>query len=178
MRVTALTQGGIAALARGFVLAGNTCPMIDRVAQPNVRSVTHDDNLRLAAAPGDGSRAAQCPKRRIIPSAERPGTFREQRSQIDPPDTWHGSEDHDVLSLKTVSRCGFGRANLRADLIELTLSFPQLTVDNVQTRDQRAHVDACRFSNAIRDLYGRFSQCTDNGLGIDAADAQCRRCQG
>jgi hypothetical protein len=73
--------------------------------------------------------------------------------------------------LKTVSRCGFGRTNLRADLIELALSLPQLTVDNVQTRDQRAHVDACRFSNAIRDLDGRFSQCTDNGLGIDATDA-------
>jgi len=145
--------------------------MIDRVAQPNVSSVTHDDNLRLAAAPGDGSRAAQCPKRRIIPSAERSGTFRQQRSQIDPTDTWHGFEDHDVLSLKTVSRCGFGRTNLRADLIELALSLPQLTVDNVQTRDQRAHVDACRFSNAISDLDGRFSQCTDNGLGIDAADA-------
>jgi hypothetical protein len=32
-------------------------------------------------------------------------------------------------------------------------------------------VDACRFSNAIRDLDGRFSECTDNCLGIDAADA-------
>ena len=107
----------------------------------------------------------------VIPSAERSGTFRQQRSQIDPTDTWHGFEDHDVLSLKTVSRCGFGRTYLRADLIELALSLPQLTVDNVQTRDQRAHVDACRFSNAISDLDGRLSQCTDNGLGIDAADA-------
>ena len=59
----------------------------------------------------------------------------------------------------------------REQRIELTLSLPQLAVDYVQTRDQRAHVDACRFSNAISDLDGRFSQCTNNGLGIDAADA-------
>jgi hypothetical protein len=31
-------------------------------------------------------------------------------------------------------------------------------------------MQARRFSNAIRDFDGRFSQCTDNGLGIDAAD--------
>jgi hypothetical protein len=32
-------------------------------------------------------------------------------------------------------------------------------------------VGAGRFGNALRNFDGWLSQCTDNGLGIDAADA-------
>src|SRR5215813_3571676 len=120
-------------------------------------SISHDDDARLTAALGDRSHAAQCAKRWIIASAQRPGALGEQCRKIDPANTGHGLEDHDVLPLKTVSRCrGFALANSRADLIKRTFSLSQLTVDNPQTSDQRAHMDTRRFANTIRDFDGRF----------------------
>jgi hypothetical protein len=90
--------------------------------------------------------------------------------RVDHADAMHGFEDYDVLSLKAVSRYGFGLANSRAELIELMLGLSQFTIDKAQTSDERAHVDTGRFSNATRNFEGRFSQSTDNGLSIDSAD--------
>jgi hypothetical protein len=54
MRMAASTQCGIASVALVIVLSGNTRPMIDGVAQSNMRSVTHDHNMGFAAAFGHG----------------------------------------------------------------------------------------------------------------------------
>src|SRR5215469_3632668 len=136
MRVTTLAQGGIASFGLRIVLGGATCPMIDSLAQPNVSRITHNDNARLAAALGDRSGAAQCAKRWIIAPAQRSGPFGDQSGKVDPANTRHGFEDHDVLPLKTVSGCGVSFADRRTDLIKLTFSFPQLTVNKPQTSDQ------------------------------------------
>jgi hypothetical protein len=58
VRVAALAQGGIAAPALGVVLGGDTCPVIDGVAQPNMSSIAHDDDVRLTAALGHWCGAA------------------------------------------------------------------------------------------------------------------------
>src|SRR5215469_191288 len=134
-------------------------------------SISHDDNTRLSAAFGDGRRTAQCAKRGIVASTQRPRALGKQCGKVDPADARHGFENHDVLSLKTVSGCGVSFADHRTDLIELTFGFPQLTVYKPQTSDQRPHVNARRFSNTIRNFDGWFSQSTENGLGIHAADA-------
>ena len=55
---------------------------------------------RLAAAFGHRSSTAQCPQRRIITAAKRPGGFAQQGREVDPADPGHGSEDQHVLSLK------------------------------------------------------------------------------
>src|SRR5215472_6213025 len=47
-RVRVTTQCGIASAALVIVLSGNACPMIDSVAQSNVRGVAHDYDMRLA----------------------------------------------------------------------------------------------------------------------------------
>jgi len=43
-----------------IVLSGNACPMIDGVAQSNVRGVAHDYDMRLAATFRHGRYARQC----------------------------------------------------------------------------------------------------------------------
>src|SRR4051812_35822059 len=58
-----------------------------------------------------------------------------------------------------------------AELVEFYLGLLQLTVDNVQTNNERAHVDASGLSHAVRHFYGRFAQFAENGLGIHAPDA-------
>src|SRR5215469_5000610 len=47
VRVPASTQCGVASAAPVIVLSGNACPMIDSVAQSNVRGVAHDYDMRL-----------------------------------------------------------------------------------------------------------------------------------
>jgi hypothetical protein len=73
--------------------------------------------------------------------------------------------------LKAVSRCGVGLTNGSAEFVELTPGLSHLAIDKAQTSDKRAHVDAGRFSNTIRNLDGGLSQCAENGLSTDATDA-------
>src|SRR5215469_2566041 len=72
VRVPASTQCGVASAALVIVLSGNAGPMIDSVAQSNVRGVAHDYDMRLAAAFRHGRHARQCPERLIVPTAKRP----------------------------------------------------------------------------------------------------------
>ena len=44
VRVTTLAQRSISGATLGIALAGDTCPVIDRVAQSDVRSIAPDDN--------------------------------------------------------------------------------------------------------------------------------------
>jgi hypothetical protein len=53
VRVAALSQGSVVRATLGIELGGDTRPMIDGVAQSDVRSVAHDDKLGFAAAFGD-----------------------------------------------------------------------------------------------------------------------------
>ena len=85
---------------RGIALAGNTCPVVDRFAQPHVRSEAHGDDVRLSAAFGNWCGTRQCPEPLIVTAAERPRTFGEQCSEVDPADTGYRFENHDVLPLK------------------------------------------------------------------------------
>src|SRR6516164_7567805 len=73
--VPASTQCGIASAALVIVLSGNACPMIDSVAQSNVRGVAHDYDMRLAAAFRHGRYARQCPERLIVTADKRPGSL-------------------------------------------------------------------------------------------------------
>jgi len=171
VRVTALAQSGIASVTLGIVLGGDTGPVIDRIAQSTMRSVAHDDNMRLAAAPGHWRSTTQCAECLIIAAAERPGTFAEQCSKVGPADTRHGFENHDILPLKAFSRPGFGLADGCAELIELTLGMPQLAIDDTQASYQRAQMDAGRFSDTISNFDGGFSQYAENGLSIEATNA-------
>ena len=171
MRVAALAQSSIPGTTLGIALAGDTGPMIDRIAQPNVRRVPHDDDVRLATAFGDRRGTAQRPQGLIVAATKRPGGFAEQRREVDPADTGHRSEDQDVLSSKAFSRCGFGLANTHAELLQFALGLCQLAIDDAQASEQRAQVDAGRFSNTFCDIDGGLSQCAENGLGINATDA-------
>ena len=72
VRVPASTQCGIASAALVIVLNRNACPMVDSVAQSNVRSVAHDYDMRLPAAFRHRRYARQCPERLIVPAAKRP----------------------------------------------------------------------------------------------------------
>src|SRR5258708_9106464 len=144
--------------------------MVDRFAQPNVRSVAHGDDVRLSAAFGNWCGTRQCPEPLIVTGAERPRTFGEQCSEVDPADTGYRFENRDVLPLKAFSRRR-SLANRCAERIQFMLGLSQLAIDNAQASDKRAHVDAGRFGNAIRNFDGRFSQCTKNGLSIHATDA-------
>jgi len=56
----------------------------------------------------------------LVTAAERPGGLGEQRAEIDPADTRHGSQDRYVWPLKAFSRCLLDFANGRAELIEFS----------------------------------------------------------
>src|SRR5271166_4918747 len=132
--------------------------------------VAHYNDARLATLFSDRCGTAQRPERRIIAATEGPGAFAEQRREVDPADTGHGSENHDVSPSKAVTWCGFGFTDGGAELIELTLGISQLTIDKTQPSDKGTHVDAGRFSDAVRNFDGRFSQSAESGPGVNAAD--------
>jgi hypothetical protein len=54
-------------------------------------------------------------------------TLAEPCREVDSADTGHGFEDHDVLSLKTVSR-GFSLAKDSAELIKVSFGLSQLAI--------------------------------------------------
>ena len=60
---------------------------------------------------------------------------------------------------------------MAVQIIEFVLGIAELAVDNAQTNDQRAHVDAGRFRHPIRHFNGGLPQYAKNGLGIHAPDA-------
>ena len=91
MRVAAFAQRSISGATLGIALGGDTCPVIDRVAQSDVRSVASDDDKGLAAALGNRRGTGQCPEPLVVTAAERAGGLREQCAEIDPADTHHGS---------------------------------------------------------------------------------------
>src|SRR5215471_21666368 len=86
----ASTQCGVASAALVIVLSGNACPMIDSVAQSNVRGVAHDYDMRLAAAFRHGRNARQSSERLIIAAAERPRSLGKQYGENDLADSRHG----------------------------------------------------------------------------------------
>jgi len=66
---------------------------------------------------------------------------------------------------------GFILTDACAELVKLSLGLLQLAIDDTQPGDQRAQVNAGCFSNALGNIDGRLPQCTQNRLGIHAADA-------
>ena len=100
--------------------------MIHHVAQPGVRRVAHDDDVRLAAALGDRRSTAQSSQRRIItPAQGAAGPLAQQCRDFDSANAGHRSEDHDVLSLKALSLVSIGLADRRAQRIKLGVGLPQ-----------------------------------------------------
>jgi hypothetical protein len=93
VRMAALAESRVSGTTLGIALTGDTGPVIDCVAQANVRGVAHDDNPRLTAAPSDRRGPTQRPQRLIVPAAKRSRGFAEQRRQVDPADTGQGLED-------------------------------------------------------------------------------------
>jgi len=49
VRAAALAQCRVTKVAFGIVLDRDACPVVNGVAQPNVRPIAHDDDARLAA---------------------------------------------------------------------------------------------------------------------------------
>jgi len=73
--------------------------------------------------------------------------------------------------LGTLLRCCASLANRRAELIKFALRIIQLTIDNLQTHDERVNMDTGCFRNSIWHFNGGLSQCSKNALGIHAANA-------
>ena len=103
MRVATFAQRSISGAALGITLGGDTCPVIDRVAQSDMRSIAPDDNKRLAAALGNRRGTGQRPEPFVVTAAERPRGLGEQRAEIDSADTRHGSQNRYVSPLKAFS---------------------------------------------------------------------------
>ena len=68
-------------------------------------------------------------------------------------------------------RCHAGLANGGAELVKFAFCTIQLTIDNLQTHDERVNMDTGCFRNSSWHFDGGLSQCSKNNLGIYAADA-------
>ena len=150
MAVTALTQCGVAVTAEFVMLNGDAGPVINRAAQPHVTGLAHDDDAALTTAPrhrGDTGHGAQ---RVIISSAQRLGSFGEQRGEDDPPDIGQGSQDRHVALLGLLPRrffsIVFGQPGAQA--VELAVRFPDLPVHQLEAFGDRANVGTGGFGSA------------------------------
>src|SRR2546423_5300326 len=130
VRVATFAQRSISGTTLGIAVGGDTCPVIDRVAQSDVRSIAPDDNKRLAAALGNRRGTGQRPEPFVVTAADGPRGLREQCAEIDPADTRHGSQDRNVSPLKAFSRCLLAFANRRAELIEFSFGLTELMIHN------------------------------------------------
>ena len=83
MAMTALAQFRVAGAAARIVLDGDTGPMIDGGAQPQMAGLTHEDDAALAAASRHRSDAGQSAQRMIISFAQRFRGLAEQRGEDD-----------------------------------------------------------------------------------------------
>jgi choline dehydrogenase-like flavoprotein len=99
MAMTALAQFRVAGAAARIVLDGDTGPMIDGGAQPQMAGLTHEDDAALAAASCHRSDAGQRAQRMIISFAQRFRGLAEQRGEDDPSDARQGSQDRHVALL-------------------------------------------------------------------------------
>jgi hypothetical protein len=83
MAMTALAQFRVAGAAARIVLDGDTGPMIDGGAQPQMAGLTHEDDAALAAASRHRSDAGQSAQRMIISFAQGFRGLAEQRGEDD-----------------------------------------------------------------------------------------------
>ena len=90
----------------------------------------------------DRRSTAQSSQRRIITPAQGARALAQQCREIDSANAGHRSEDHDVLSLKALSRVSIGLADRRAQRIKLGVGLPQFAVDDTQPGKQRTQMNA------------------------------------
>ena len=88
MTAAARAKGCAFRLASGIVLHGDTGPMIDGVAQPDVGGLTHEHDAALAGSLGDASQLRHRSTRSIVPPLQglegrgQPFSFTLGRGQV------------------------------------------------------------------------------------------------
>ena len=91
MTVAAGAKGHVFRLASWVVLHGDARPVVDGVAQADVRGLAHEHDAALAGSLGDGSHPRQTAKRSIISPLHGLEGLGQQRGEDNPSDPWQRS---------------------------------------------------------------------------------------
>ena len=150
MAMTALAQFRVAGAAARIVLDGDTGPMIDGGAQPQVAGLTHEDDAALAAASRHRSDAGQSAQRMVISFAQRFRGLAEQRGEDDPSDARQGSQDRHVALLGYLPRRIFLSAfsELVGEFVEPSMRLLYLLVHQFEARRHGGDVGGRCFDRA------------------------------
>ena len=173
MAMTALAQFRVAGAAARIVLDGDTGPMIDGGAQPQMAGLTHEDDAALAAASRHRSDAGQSAQRMIISFAQRFRGLAEQRGEDDPSDARQGSQDGHVALLGFLPRRIFLSAfsELVGEFVEPSMRLLYLLVHQFEARRHGGDVGGRCFDRATGDNERLLAQDAQDLGRLEAANA-------
>jgi len=173
MAMTALAQFRVAGAAARIVLDGDTGPMIDGGAQPQMAGLTHEDDAALAAASRHRSDAGQSAQRMIISFAQRFRGLAEQRGEDDPSDARQGSQDRHVALLGFLPRRIFLSAfsELVGEFVEPSMRLLYLLVHQFEARRHGGDVGGRCFDRATGDNERLLAQDAQDLGRLEAANA-------
>ena len=89
--MTAGAKGFVFRLASWVVLHGHARPVVDGIAQADVRGLAHEHDAALARSLGDGSHTGQTAKRSIVSPLHGLERLGQQRGEDNPSDPGQGS---------------------------------------------------------------------------------------
>src|SRR3954451_8949279 len=99
MTVAAGAKGPVFRLASWVVLHGHARPVVDGVAQADVRGLAYEHDAALAGSLGDGSHARQASKRSIVSPLQGLEGLGQQRGENNPSDSGQRLEDRHIARL-------------------------------------------------------------------------------
>jgi hypothetical protein len=169
--VTSGSEGCISGAADRVALSGDAGPVVDGVAQPDVRGLAHHHDPALARAPRDGCDAGQAAQGLVVSALQGFPCLCEQRGEDDPSDSGQGFEDRHVALLTGLSRLGFALAGESGgEPVELLLGLADLAVDQGEPLGDGLEVVRRRAHRPRGHRQGRLPEPVQHLGGIKAAD--------
>ncbi len=162
VRVAALTQAGVIGFAGRVTHRRDPRPVIERVTQPAVAGVTHEDHPALATLLGNGRNACVCAQSVVISLSEGRRSFGEHRGGYDSSHSWQRPEDLDVAVLALLAVIVLGGPKLIEQGFEARAAALALSVDQAQARQEQGDMfgSSLDYSAAGPTVFGvRTARC-------------------
>lgn len=151
-------------------VAGGTdpCPVIEGIPETLVAPAAHEDDPALAAASGDGGRAAVRAERLAVPLGQERRGFGQERSDRDGTEAGNGAEDLEVT--RSVAAVVLIGELVQQGLEVLETALP-LLVGNPEAGQKEPHVPVGSLDRAGSGGHARLPEGGEHVIGIETSDA-------
>src|ERR1700730_10906215 len=141
--MTPLTQSSVISLAGRFARCCNPGPVVERITQPAIAGVAHDDCMAFAALLSYRCYPSMSAQSVVISFGKRPRGLGEHRGGYDSSHSWQGAEDLDVAVLALLAVVALDGRELIQQGVQARTAALALSVDQAQAGQQQGNMLSC-----------------------------------